>query len=140
MVRLPKLPQRRSRPVPALFFPDRNDDEAAARCGFIFTTDPDARPMRLAEPLASMRADRVRVSPGDLVAGQCYLIGTPGRLDVEVVRVYPGEPGPRQAWRIMRSQFRTVATIHPAGTPVTAVTIRYVADWAQEDASEGPGR
>ncbi|MDQ2874382.1 MAG: hypothetical protein M3Y33_06090 [Actinomycetota bacterium] len=57
---------------------DRNDDEAAARCGFVFTAGPDAPAMSLAEPLAFGRGDRVRVSAGELAAGRCYLIGNLG--------------------------------------------------------------
>ena len=45
-VRFPKLLRRRPRPVPDLWFPDEDDDEAA-RGGYLISGDPDAPPMSL---------------------------------------------------------------------------------------------
>ena len=130
-MRLPKLSRRGPRPTPELWFPDV-DDEEAARCGFVFTAYPAAPPMRLTEPITG-RGGRLSVTPHVLASGQCYLLGTPGEPDCEVILVDPGQPVPGQPRRIRRAMFRTLTAVHPAGTQVTAVTVRFVADWAREE-------
>ena len=132
-MRFLRLP-RRSRPVPELMFPDEDDDEAA-RGGYIITADPDAPLIRLTEPI-SKQADRCRVpAPEALASGQRYLLGGPGLPDFEIIEVDAGQPMPGQPCRIRRAMFKTLSTIHPAGTPVTAVTVTFVEDWAQEQPS-----
>lgn len=124
-MKFPKLLRRQSRPVPDLRFPDEDDDEAA-RGGYLISGDPDAPPMRLTEPIIAMREDHFSVSvpPHLLSPGQYYLIGGPGQPSCEVVQVdvsgpAPGQPG--QPRRILRAMLRTVGSVHPAGTPVTAL-------------------
>jgi hypothetical protein len=133
-VRFPKLLRRRPRPVPDLWFPDEDDDEAA-RGGYLISGDPDAPPMSLTEPIIAMREDHFSVSvpPHLLSPGQYFLIGGPGQPSCEVVKVDVSGPAPGQPRRILRAMLRTVGNVHPAGTPVTAVTARFVEDWAQED-------
>jgi hypothetical protein len=131
-VRLPKLPRHRPRPIPEFMFPDE-EDEQAARGGYVFTADPGARLISLTEPI-SKQADRFCVSaPHELVSGQCYLLGGPERPDCEVVEVEVGEPVAGNPRRIRRAMFKTLSSIHPAGTPVTAVTVTFVEDWAQQE-------
>ena len=123
---------RRPRPIPQLY-PDEDDVEAA-RGGYVISVRPDAVTMHLTEAIPFLRHGHFRVSAPDLlVPGQYYLIGAPGQASCEVVQIagdgwVPGEPV-----TIRRGQLKTVGGPHPVGTPVRAVTARFVADWAQEE-------
>jgi hypothetical protein len=133
---------RRPRPVPPLY-PDEDDVEAA-RGGYVISVRPDAATMHLTEAIPFLRHGYFRVSAPDLlVAGQYYLIGAPGQSSCEVVQIAAGGWVPGEPVTIRRGQLRTVGGSHPVGTPVRAVTARFVADWAQEElegSAEGPAR
>ena len=131
-MKLPKLPRRPLARIPDLY--DEDDDEPA-RGGYVISIDPDATPMHLTAPIMAMRQDRLVVNapPELLVPGQYYLIGGPGEPGCEVVQVDPQGWEPGQPRRIRRGMLKTVAFTHPAGTPVRAVTARFVPDWARED-------
>jgi len=92
--------------------------------GYVFTADPEAPVLTLAEPLV-MRSSSFRVSgpAHELPAGQCYLLGGPYEPTCEVVQVMAGEPEPDGSRRIGRARFDTVGWNHPAGTLVTPVTV-----------------
>lgn len=135
-MRLPKLPRRHFRRIPDLLFADE-DEEDAARGGYLFTADPDAPLMTLTAAITK-RADRfcVSVPPYDLPSGQCYLLGGPGRPTCEVVQVDVGEQVPDEPRRIRRAMFKTLSTVHPAGTLVTPVAVERIEEWEQW---ESPG-
>jgi hypothetical protein len=123
---------RRPRPVPQLY-PDEDDVEAA-RGGYVISVGPDAATMRLMEAIPFLRHGHFRVSAPDLlVPGQYYLIGAPGESSCEVVQIADGGWVPGEPVAIRRGQLKTVGGPHPVGTPVRAVTARFVADWAQEE-------
>jgi hypothetical protein len=109
--------------------------------GYLFTADPEAPPVTLTEPLA-VYADRFRVSvpPGELPEGAYYLIGGPGQPGFEVIQVgaderlqRPQAPAVGDEVLIRRCMCKTFGFSHPAGTAVTAVTVRFVENWAAEE-------
>jgi len=130
-VGLRKLLRRRAVPERGDPPPDIGDwlayDETLGG-GYVFTADPEAPVLTLAEPLVT-RSSSFRVSvPGhELPAGQCYLLGGPDEPTCEVVQVMAGEPEPDGSRRICRAMFDTVGGNHPAGTLVTPVTVGRVA-------------
>jgi hypothetical protein len=127
--------RRTSVPVPE---PADDDDDELARGGYVFTTDADAAPMTLSAQIAK-QADRIRVSgrPGVLSPGQYYLLGGPGLPDCEVILAEPPAALPGEPCPVRRDMCRTLSSIHPAGTPVTPVTVRFVQDWEQDPGSAG---
>lgn len=137
-MKLPRLRGRRPRRIPELMFPDE-DDEEAARDGYVFTADFGGPPpmMRLTEPIIKPRPDRFFVSsPQELVSGQCYLLGAPWLPNCEVVEVVDDEPSGDGSRRIHRARFKTVGSSHPAGTSVIAVTVTFVEDWSCADSAD----
>lgn len=136
-MKVPKLPRRRRPRVPELWFPDDEDDAEAARAGYLISIDPDAAPMHLTEPITAMRQGYFWVSaPELLIPDRYYLIGGPGQSSCEVVQVERSEWAHGQPRKIRRGKLKTIANLHPAGTLVRAITARFVADWAQEDAED----
>jgi hypothetical protein len=138
-VKIPKF-RRRRRPVPGLWLNDEDDDEAA-RGGYLISIDPDAVPMHLTEPITAIRENHFWVSgpPDLLVPGQYYLVGGPGQSSCEVVQVDGSGWAPGQPRKVRRSMLKTIANLHPAGTPIRPVTARFVADWAQDDLQDCQG-
>ncbi|MFE0509721.1 hypothetical protein [Streptomyces sp. NPDC058964] len=112
---------------------DEEDDDESARGGYLISVEPGAPTMTLTERIGSARSESLSVSVAhhELPAGGNYLLGGPGEPTCEVVRIPAGEPMPGEPLRILRGRFRTVASAHPAGTPVTPVTAEYVEDWAK---------
>jgi hypothetical protein len=111
--------------------------DETCRGGYLITEDPQAPVMILTVPLpkndraGDCRHLPVSVPPQTLQAGQFYLIGGPGQLSCEVVRV-EGEAVPGQLRRIRRHLFRTIGPVsHPAGTWVRQVRVERVFDWAR---------
>jgi hypothetical protein len=124
-------------PGPQLY-PDEDDVEAAPRR--LRNLGPPGRGDDAPdEAIPFLGHGYFRVSAPDLlVPGQYYLIGAPGQSSCEVVQIadcgwVPGEPV-----TIRRGQLKSVGGPQPVGTPVRAVTARFVADWGQEEL-EGSG-
>jgi hypothetical protein len=122
-------PSRRRTPALVLE-PDDEDDDELARGGYVFTTDPDATPMTLVAQITK-RAGSIQVSgpPGVLSPGQYYLLGGPGLPDCEVVLAEPPAALPGEPCPVRRDMCRSLSSIHPAGTPVTPVTVQFVENW-----------
>lgn len=118
-------------------FPDE-DDEEAARGGYVFTADFGGPPMmRLTEPIIKSRPDRFFVSsPQELASGQYYLLGAPWLPNCEVVEVVDGEPSGDGSRPIRRGMFKTIGSSHPAGTSVVAVAVTFVEDWSRTDSAD----
>jgi hypothetical protein len=97
--------------------------------GYLIIVDPGAETLALTAPLPEgTRVFPVSASPEQLPVYQHYLIGGPGQPSCEVVQVRPEEAATRPA-EIWRHAAGTCGANHPAGMPVTPVTVEYVADW-----------
>ncbi|MFJ3335331.1 hypothetical protein [Streptomyces sp. NPDC086766] len=141
----PQLRRRQGAADPAGFAEDvpvgDDDDDGSARGGYLISVVPGALTTTLAERIGSMRADSlsVAVSHRELLPGGNYLLGGPGEPTCEVVQIAEGEPMPPGGpLRVRRGRFRTIASTHPAGTPVTPVTAEYVEDWARWVPGDAP--
>lgn len=111
-----------------------DDEDESASGGYLVNVESGAPRMTLTEPIESMRAETfsVSVSPHLLPPGRHYLLGGPGELTCEVVQVVEtAEPTSGEPRRIRRGRFRTIASTHPVGTPVTPVTAERIEDWSQ---------
>jgi hypothetical protein len=108
------------------------DDEDVKRPagGYLFAALADAPALTLTEPLA-VRSTHFSLStpPERITPGQIYLLGTPGSPSYEVVQVDDGPAVPGRPRSIRRALFGTVVMAHPAGTPVTPITVEHVDDW-----------
>ncbi len=102
----------------------------ADRGGYLFTAVADAPPLTLAEAIVP-RSTRFSLSvpPERVAPGQYYLLGSPGSPSYEVVQTEEGPAMPGRPRSIRRALFGTVATAHPAGTTVTAISVERVEDW-----------
>lgn len=109
---------------------EREND--GGRGGYLFTAVPDAPPLTLAESIVPRSARfSLSVPPERIPPGQIYSLGRPGSTDFEVVQAdeAPAVPGRPRSFR--RALFGTVVAAHPAGTPVTAISVEHVDDWNQ---------
>ena len=151
------MPRRSSTPDPQSDpDPSAEDDDTHVRGGYLFTAEPDAPPMVLAEPVEG-RSAAISVSAAadafqsagssgaaarQLRPGAHYLLGDPGRHVFEVVQAEVADPmpAPGSPAAVRRAQFGTVRVPHPAGTPVTAIRVEYVDDWDRWNPSQPRGR
>lgn len=116
----------------AEFEPEYGDESGSGRGGYLFTADPDAPRLTLAEALVPRSVQfALSVPPERIANGQYYLLGTPGSPNCEVVQVDEGPARPGRPRSIRRALFGTVVTAHPAGTTVTPISVERIADWNQ---------
>lgn len=132
----------RHRPVPEPLPPVDEEWELESLGGYVFTAGPDVPVITLTGPIA-VRDDRFRISvpPGELPEGAYYLVGGPDGPGFEVIQIGADERMQRpQAAAvgdevlIRRCMCKTFGHFHPAGTTVTPITVRFVEDWAAEEA------
>lgn len=106
--------------------------------GYLFTAladaATDAPTLTLTEPLAARSTHfSLSVPPERIAPGQIYMLGSPGTPTCEVVQVGEGTAAPGRPRPIRRALYGTVVMSHPAGTPVTAISVERVDDWKRWD-------